>query len=418
MNAPLRRGACPGLSAPMATGDGLLARLTPAGSTISFDAFSGLCAAARAHGNGIVEVTSRGSIQFRGLSATSAPIFAAEVAALGIEGSDGIPVLANPLCGLDPGETFNAGPIAAALRMGLATARFASRLAAKVSVVVDGGGALHLDDVAADVRLRAMDGGGYLHLSLGGDAATAVPLGAVALERTVECVLRLFEELASIAPHARMRDALRGDGLSAFKSAVASLVVEAPAPAVRPAAEPFGVHPLRSGNAAVGVGLPFGHSDSGALQRLIDTGRRAGATGLRTAPGRVLLVLGLPSSMTQNLAADAAALGFIVDADDPRRRVIACAGAPVCASGQIPARAMAPDIARIAGALLRPGDVIHVSGCAKGCAHPAATRLAVFGRDGGCDVYVDGVLSCSVKIEALPERIEKIVRSRAEADHG
>ena len=104
MNAPMdrsmRRGACPGLSAPMATGDGLLARLTPAGSTIALDAFAGLCAAARTHGNGIVEITSRGSIQVRGLSAASAPLFAADVASLGIEASDGIPVVTDPLAGL------------------------------------------------------------------------------------------------------------------------------------------------------------------------------------------------------------------------------------------------------------------------------------------------------------------------------
>ena len=46
VNAPTRRGACPGLSAPMATGDGLLARLTPAGS-IPVPGFAGLCASAR-----------------------------------------------------------------------------------------------------------------------------------------------------------------------------------------------------------------------------------------------------------------------------------------------------------------------------------------------------------------------------------
>src|SRR3954454_9216139 len=101
MNAPMdrsmRRGACPGLSSPMATGDGLLARLTPSGSAIALDAFAGLCAAARRHGNGIVEVTSRGSIQIRGLSDTSAPLFAADMAELRIEGSDGIPVLNDPL---------------------------------------------------------------------------------------------------------------------------------------------------------------------------------------------------------------------------------------------------------------------------------------------------------------------------------
>ena len=73
--APPRRGACPGLSAPMQTGDGLLVRLLPLG-TISLRAFADLCRAARTHGNGIVEVTSRGSIQVRGLSAASGSFLA------------------------------------------------------------------------------------------------------------------------------------------------------------------------------------------------------------------------------------------------------------------------------------------------------------------------------------------------------
>ena len=47
MNAPFRRGACPGLSQPMPTGDGLLVRLTPTGATIRPEAFIALCAAAR-----------------------------------------------------------------------------------------------------------------------------------------------------------------------------------------------------------------------------------------------------------------------------------------------------------------------------------------------------------------------------------
>jgi sulfite reductase beta subunit-like hemoprotein len=96
LTLPQRRGACPGLSAPMATGDGLLVRLLPIG-TIALDTFAGLCAAARQHGNGIIEVTSRGSIQIRGLSAVSAPRLATAVATLGITAVDGIPVLTNPL---------------------------------------------------------------------------------------------------------------------------------------------------------------------------------------------------------------------------------------------------------------------------------------------------------------------------------
>ena len=67
MTAPHRRGACPGLSAPMPTGDGLLVRFMPA-EDIALEAFVALCAAARAHGNGTVEVTARGSLQIRGLT--------------------------------------------------------------------------------------------------------------------------------------------------------------------------------------------------------------------------------------------------------------------------------------------------------------------------------------------------------------
>ena len=67
MSRVLARGVCPGLSAPMETGDGLLARLLPNGP-MPLDAFIGLCEAARVHGNGIIEVSARGSLQIRGLT--------------------------------------------------------------------------------------------------------------------------------------------------------------------------------------------------------------------------------------------------------------------------------------------------------------------------------------------------------------
>ncbi len=109
---PQRRGACPGLSAPMPTGDGLLVRLLPIG-TIPLAAFADLCAAARTYGNGVIEITSRGSIQVRGLSAGSAPRFAAAVAALGIAAQDGIPVHLQCACRTRCAEILDAGALAA-----------------------------------------------------------------------------------------------------------------------------------------------------------------------------------------------------------------------------------------------------------------------------------------------------------------
>jgi precorrin-3B synthase len=408
--APLRRDACPGLSAPMATGDGLLARLTPSGSTIALDAFAGLCGAARMRGNGIIEITSRGSIQIRGLNAASSSLFAADVASLGIDANDGIPVVTDPLAGLGPHDRFDTHALAAQLRQALAAASFATRLSAKVSVAVDGGAALHLDALAADIRLRAI-GGMHAHVALAGPATDATPLGAVALDGAVECVIRLFDTLAATAPRLRMRDAIQGEGLRAFHSAVAALIVDFPLPAGRRTADPVGVHRLSSGGNAVGIGLPFGHSDSETLLRLIDAARQSGAVGVRTAPGRALLLVGVPPGVTRKLIAEARALGFIVDPADPRRKIVACAGAPICASGEIAARALAPTLTDAARAL-PAGEIVHVSGCAKGCAHPAPAPLAVFGRGGRCDVFADGALSCSVTADALPAAIAQLIRSR------
>ena len=92
MSKAFARGACPGLSAPMSTGDGLLVRLVVAGP-MPLDAFVGLCDAARMHGNGIMEISARGSLQVRGLNAVSAPLFAAAVEALGIDLCESVPVL-------------------------------------------------------------------------------------------------------------------------------------------------------------------------------------------------------------------------------------------------------------------------------------------------------------------------------------
>ena len=60
-------------------------------------------------------------------------------AALDIDMADGVPILADPLSGLDPAEAADANELAAALRAALAAERLT--LNAKISVVVDGGAA-------------------------------------------------------------------------------------------------------------------------------------------------------------------------------------------------------------------------------------------------------------------------------------
>jgi precorrin-3B synthase len=428
---PYRRGACPGLSAPMPTGDGLLVRLRPIG-TVSLVAFKALCAAARQYGNGVVEITARGSIQVRGLSAASAPHFAGAVNSLGIAAEDGVPVIANPLAGLDPDELIDASALATGLRRALGRTSLPGRLAPKVSVAIDGGGALGLDALPADVRLRAelINSHVGLRVSVSGDAANAISLGAILQRDCIEAALRLLEVIAQRGRDARARDVLAAEGIEQFRLSLSELLVS-PARA-RESGDPEldsrfrgnertttgGLHSLRGGLYARVIALAFGHAAAVTLEQLADAAAASGAQGVRIAPGRALIVVGLTRTSATTFTAAAERLGFITRADDPRRHVIACAGAPICASAHIAARAMAPCIAEIAAPYLDDSFKIHVSGCAKGCAHAAPAALTVVGTPAGCALVANG----SARVEpfdvvAADQLPAAILKAAGEARH-
>jgi precorrin-3B synthase len=407
MNAPHRRGTCPGLSAPMPTGDGLLVRLMPT-APVPLDRFTALCEAARAHGNGTLEVTARGSLQVRGLTPYSAPLFASAIAAQDIAANDGVQVVADPL--LDDG-----GALAATVRDAIAAAELA--LAAKVSMVIDSGGRLHLDALTADVRLLAT--GTRLHVSLGGDAASATPLGTIVPERAADVAVELLRVIARQGPTARAVDVLRDHGIAAFRAAVTASVSPAAKLPQRPPAEPVGQHPSRDGSVALGLALAFGHAQADMLCELARIAASRGVRSVRPAPGRALLLIGVAEQDAHTLAAAADHLGFVVRADDRRRAIVACPGKPACASGLIAARALA---AEIAPQLPPQSGTVHISGCAKGCAHPAPAALTVVGTERGCGIVHNGSARATPSRHLDPadlvSEIARIIAPDREAVHG
>lgn len=379
MTRAFARGACPGLSAPMETGDGLLVRLLPV-APIKLDAFIALCLAACRHGNGIMEISARGSMQMRGLTPASAPLLAAEIARLGIEINEGVPVIADPLPD-DPAALIDAKAIAATLRRALAGK--ALRLAPKVSVVIDGGGRIDLAALSADIRLSAVatPDGPKFRLGLAGNATSAARLGLVSPAEAVEAVLDLLAQIAELGPEARGADLLDGPAFPQQD--------EDPAPS-SPRVDPIGLHPLKDGALVFGVGLAFGHAQADTLAELAGIAKSNGADWARPALRRALLLgpFGETNARATTRAADR--LHFVVGARDPRRRIAACPGAPLCMRGLIAARTLAAEIARVMP--LPPGDgiALHVSGCAKGCAHPTRAPLTVVGTEKGCGLIADG----------------------------
>jgi precorrin-3B synthase len=382
------RGACPGLASPMETGDGLLARFLPAGP-IPLRALARLCAAARKHGNGTIEISARGSVQIRGLTVDSAPLLAEAISELGIDIGDGVPVFADPLPD-DPAALIDANALAAELREALAASGFT--LAPKVSVIVDGGGRLHLDALAADIRVRAIAtaNGPLLHVAVAGNGATAQPLGAVAPNETCDAVLRLLAVISFHGPEARAADVLRSDGVATFRDAIRSRIAQEPSPPRRLSTDMVGAHCLKDNLYALGVALAFSHVEAHTLGALTEIARTLGGLWGRPAPDRALLLGPFERTAIKTIRDEARRLGFVVDPSDPRRRIAACPGAPHCLHGLIAARALAAEIARQAELPAGGGIALHVSGCAKGCAHPTPSPLTVVGTEEGCGIVHGG----------------------------
>ena len=85
MNAPspetLRRGWCPSTLKPMETGDGWLVRLHPPGARLTPAQLRRIAALAARHGNGLIEISARGNMQLRGVTAESHPALVATLLA-------------------------------------------------------------------------------------------------------------------------------------------------------------------------------------------------------------------------------------------------------------------------------------------------------------------------------------------------
>ncbi len=359
------RGWCPTVHEPMQTGDGLLVRVKPPGGRLSSDAARRLAASARAYGNGIMELTGRGNFQVRGLTPEGVALFAAAMVETGLASADAGAerrrnVLVSPLSGDDPHVADETDALSASIEAMLVDGIGLGRLPPKFCIAVDGGGVLPLAFSAADIIVRldpltVMVGEGRLSTAAfgRGEGVDGRPSPTTAIEATTA----LLRQLAADAGDRRMHDPVRVP--------------------LRPV-EPVGFHQYASApHGAFGLGLPFGETDAATLTALAGLAERFSDGILRVSPWRTLLLGSVRTGDAGRVAEEATALGLIADPRDPRLRVFACIGSAGCASGSVPARA---DAARLAATEFE--GTLHVSGCAKGCAHPSPATVTMVGEAG------------------------------------
>ncbi|KUF12428.1 hypothetical protein [Pseudoponticoccus marisrubri] len=354
MSAPHVRGWCPGAHRPMLSGDGLVVRVRPFRAALSTEAVAGLCALARRFGNGTLDLTARANLQIRGVAEPDHPALLQALDGLGlIDAEPAVEAHRNVLMPPD----WQAGDLTDRLHAALlGQLPHLPELPGKMGFALDTGGAACLTDGSADFRFeRDADGGLILRAD---GAALGRPVDEARAMAALSALVGWFVETGGPA-QGRMARHLRDTALPADWQQVAP----------RP---PQGGPDIGPGPLGTVLGAPFGSIEAAALEQLITA---SGASGLRLMLGRRLLLLD---------AQPEEAPGFVTRPGDPRMTTFACPGAPYCPQASVETRPLAT---RLAG---RVRGTLHVSGCAKGCAHPRTADLTLTGRDGAFDLVRDG----------------------------
>lgn len=361
----------------MLSGDGLVVRIRPPAGRLSQAQAVGISTLAERYGNGMIDITSRANLQLRGVQDTSHDDLI-----------DGLRVLAL----IDPSQEvearrnivvtpfWNAGDgtreIAAALASALAQPD-APALPTKFGFAIDTGEHQVLQDTSADIRIERTSSGLIVRADGFATCARVKPDEAVP---TAMALARWYAATMTTQPGGHLK--CRMAALASHQPLPAAFQTLLPAHTAAPQRQ---IGPNAHGWL---VGIEFGQMSAQTLAALANHAAYSGSGALRISPWRMLLIEGSHQAPV--------APGLIIRADDPMLRVIACTGAPQCQHAAIAtrtlARAMAPYI---------PADtLLHVSGCAKGCAHQKAA-LTLVGSEVGLDLIRHGNAASKPDVFAL-----------------
>lgn len=407
------KGWCPGALRPMQSGDGLVVRIRPPMGRLSPKQAQAIAKAAQTHGNGIIDLSARANLQLRGVTEASHPHLIEDLRAHGLIDPDietetlrnlivtpfrtspPTPSLPHqggreppkpsvspnadsqrppsPQWGGDGGgghPTEDTDTLAAILTAALARM---PKLPGKFGFALDTGLRPVLTGASVDIRVeRAVDGRLILR-------PEGHPLGQPVTDLATDAIAMAewFVTNGGVT-----------DGRGRMAALIARGIIPPGCTAAPAEALPTPQPGLHRGGAL--VALAFGQMRAETLAAL-----SALTHEIRPTPWRMLLLVGATTLPTIP--------GLITDPSDPILRITACTGAPACPQGLDDTRTLARQLARH----LAPGQTLHISGCAKGCAHPGPAETTLTATGTGYDLIRHGTASDTPSLTGLsPQAIQ------------
>lgn len=375
----------------MQTGDGLLSRIALT-DWLTQSQFLSICEASQTHGNGILDISARGNLQVRGLNEATAKRLEADIRGLDLPLREGLAVEWSPLAGLDPTALTDPRPLGHDIIARAAPLR--GRLAPKLSIVIETGGLISHRELLADIRLTARRNETTIlwHMQVG-----EKHVGLVSHEHAANAVTAVLHHLTELGPRARGRD-IDPAHLPVFVMPCSESGEDGPEHPAR-----LGVLPLANGLHCLSVALPFGQAQAARLAAWVSA--LTEIEGIRPAPQHRLLIAA-SKSLCETLAAQAKHFGLLTDAHDPLTEIHACPGQPACRSAHVRAHDLGHRIAERVPALFDGSIRLHLSGCAKACAHPRAAPLTLFGTEEGSHLVFCGKTTDTPIKQLVPDTEE------------
>lgn len=387
MSVPTIRGWCPSAYRPMASGDGLVARIRPRFGELSSAQAIGLADLAQRYGQGIIQMTNRANLQIRGVASADHARLIDGLGGLDLvhrdASIDAQNITLDPLRPVTPDDTQS--KIAVALSAALQKPGLAS-LPAKFGFVIDTGTERRLGDISGDIRIEAH--GETLLVRADGCRMGHPVLG---VDEAVSCAIILahwFLKSGGVGADGRGRMAAH-----IAAGAVLPELLQGTLPPNPNAAAPL-PGPAPNGYCAA---APLGLLTSADLRLLAG----CGASLMRITPWRMVFL-----QVSEPPKGSTVAGNLIVDPLHPLLRVDACPGAPACPQASVETRALAERLASHLG----PQETLHVSGCTKGCARSRPADVTLVGRDGRFDLVRRGTTNGTPEIYSiLPDAVPDFI---------
>ena len=355
------KGWCPTTRKPMPSGDGLLMRLKPHYHRLTIDQLGVICDMADQLGSSLLSFTNRANMQIRGLSEPEYDQL--------IDGLISHQIIPEQTP-IDEELNLIISPF---YRLGDLTCQLADELRARVGELpalpskfgfaIDIGPRAVLRAYSADIRLERTDDN---QLILRADGASD---GLLCSEQTaIDQLIALchFYVQTKRGMQRRMARFVK-DGMLSDDWQQTPASSEHQESLLVPADIDYGEN-----EAGQLVGIALGRITATDLKTAI---LASGASAIRLTPSHLILLEGVHGFSHQNL---------ITTQDDKWLKMKACAGAPYCASAFINTTQIAELVSCV------EAELIHISGCGKGCAYTNRAEIAITGQQDQINVVRDG----------------------------